>query len=258
MVSVKELEEKKAHLISMRPFEKSEEIDLRNKFIVGNTTNVESCKDAYTKVDKLLCINDDWNLGEALRHNSHSYFYYELLGIMSAYNYIQSILNYENKQHQIWEVTEEELQFINRLILDKFTYLAPFEKGFYRKGKNDKFGDDLLPNRSIFMKRLKRLISWYSLSQDDLFQKISLFHLKLEKNIHPFYDGNGRTGRVILNIELARHGYPLISLKYNNFNQYYLAFDEYRNNGNVELMKNLVMQEVDRELSQQILMKQKI
>lgn len=40
-----------------------------------------------------------------------------------------------------------------------------------------------------------------------LFRHLAEIHCRLEQ-IHPFLDGNGRTGRLVVNLMLVRHGYP--------------------------------------------------
>ena len=57
----------------------------------------------------------------------------------------------------------------------------------------------------------------------------SLAHYKFEK-IHPFGDGNGRIGRILMNYILWRAGYPMIIIEYANRKSYYkaLARDEAR------------------------------
>ena len=52
----------------------------------------------------------------------------------------------------------------------------------------------------------------------------SLFHLELEE-IHPFVDGNGRTGRLILDLMLMRRGYLPVNVKFEDRARYYDAFD---------------------------------
>ena len=46
-------------------------------------------------------------------------------------------------------------------------------------------------------------------------ERAALFHLKFE-GIHPFTDGNGRTGRLIQNLMLMQAGYPPINVKYSD------------------------------------------
>ena len=48
----------------------------------------------------------------------------------------------------------------------------------------------------------------------------ALFHHKFV-NIHPFQDGNGRTGRLLMNIFLMQAGYPLTIIQNNDRKKYY-------------------------------------
>lgn len=53
------------------------------------------------------------------------------------------------------------------------------------------------------------LLKWYNKNESRIhpFSLASIFHHKFEK-IHPFMDGNGRTGRMLLNYILIKKGYP--------------------------------------------------
>lgn len=153
-------------------------------------------------------------------------------------------------------LTENMLQGLNRTILYFYSVYLPCEKGFYRRGHDtDKIGDIILPNKEIFIPRLRELIFWYSKTDCDLITKLAIFHLKFLCDIHPFYDGNGRTARAFMNLELARNGYPMISLKYTNPNAYLELFDLYYQEHNEEPMKKLIIHNINKELDMQIKMK---
>lgn len=61
--------------------------------------------------------------------------------------------------------------------------------------------------------------------------RAALFHLIFE-TIHPFVDGNGRVGRLILNLELMKSGLPPINIKFSDVSKYYDCFNHYRANNN--------------------------
>ena len=80
-------------------------------------------------------------------------------------------------------------------------------------------------------------------------ERIARFHLEFE-GIHPFIDGNGRTGRLLLNLDLIQNGYPAINVKFADRKTYYAAFDEFYKNDNAEPMVEIVAEYVIERIKQ--------
>ncbi|HUC38538.1 MAG TPA: Fic family protein [Candidatus Acidoferrum sp.] len=84
----------------------------------------------------------------------------------------------------------------------------------------------LPPPAKEVKQRLTELFKWYHKEEEKMnaVELAARMHLKFE-TIHPFGDGNGRTGRLILNFILHKKGYPMSNIKYINRRGYYNALE---------------------------------
>ena len=85
----------------------------------------------------------------------------------------------------------------------------------------------------------------YNHDEEDIFTKITRYHIKFEK-IHPFEDGNGRTGRLLLNYELLKNDIPPVVISKEERVKY---FEFLRNNdstGLAEWLRSLSTEEKER------------
>jgi Fic family protein len=80
---------------------------------------------------------------------------------------------------------------------------------------------------------MERLILVYGGEMQKLHvvERAALFHLRFE-TVHPFIDGNGRVGRLRLNLELMKEGYTPVNVKFTDRIKYYDCFSHYRENNN--------------------------
>lgn len=91
-------------------------------------------------------------------------------------------------------------------------------------------GADFTPPKSNEVKReMKNLLFWYSRNKKGLHPIIlaAYFHAAFEY-IHPFVDGNGRTGRLLLNFILHKNNFPMINIPNSKKLEYYKCLEEAR------------------------------
>ena len=85
------------------------------------------------------------------------------------------------------------------------------------------------------------LLNWYH-AQDISLETLAEFHTRYEI-IHPFQDGNGRTGRIILFRECLRHDISPFIIEDANRPEYLEALKAYRQNGTVTELTTLFLKE---------------
>jgi len=91
---------------------------------------------------------------------------------------------------------------------------------------------------------LKKLIEWYQKNKDKYPRIIlaAVVHNQFE-NIHPFADGNGRVGRILLNNILIKHKLPPINIDFKNRIEYYDSLQAYEKNHNLKPTLQLYLKE---------------
>ncbi len=94
---------------------------------------------------------------------------------------------------------------------------------------------------------LKELVSWYEKNKKRYPPLVlaAVVHNQFE-NIHPFTDGNGRVGRLLLINILLKNGLPPVNIELENRKEYYEALQEYQNNGNIRSTVELLLKEYRR------------
>jgi Fic family protein len=111
---------------------------------------------------------------------------------------------------------------------------------FRKKGEYVRVGTHIAPAPEHVERMIESIISGYSADHSAYFtDKIARFHLDFE-TIHPFCDGNGRMGRVIINYQLGRFGFPNIIIRDKEKQTYYKAFGEYKDLKKTKIMEKII------------------
>ena len=153
----------------------------------------------------------------------------EAVGHKEAFDYICDLV--KNKT----PLSEDVIKRIHYLVLaDK-----PLDRGVYRKVPVKIVGAKHTPVQPYLIEpQMQSLLNMYEAIDEDFISKLARFHILFE-HIHPFIDGNGRTGRLLVNLELMKLGYPPIDIKFTDRKAYYDAFDSRGSGKGVSAMANL-------------------
>lgn len=94
---------------------------------------------------------------------------------------------------------------------------------------------------------LDKLIDNYNRDEKDIIEKVAKFHADFEK-IHPFGDGNGRTGRLLMNLELMKEGYPITIIRIEDRLEYYDSLEKAQTKNDYQDIINFVHENVKRSI----------
>ena len=91
---------------------------------------------------------------------------------------------------------------------------------------------------------LKELVKWYDANKQHYPPLLlaAIVHNRFE-DIHPFEDGNGRIGRLLLINILIKHGLPPVNIELEFRNEYYMALQTYERNNNIHPTLELILKE---------------
>lgn len=170
----------------------------------------------------------------------------EAYGVSQAVNYIRT-----NKEH----ISIELILKIHKLVFNN-------SKGFARKLRKpgqevvvaDNYGtivhQGAPQSRVLFL--LKQLVAWYDKHKKKYpgILLAAVVHNQFE-NIHPFADGNGRVGRILLNNILLKHNLPPINIELKNRFEYYKTLQAYEKEHDIKPTLNLFLKEY-KEMKKQL------
>lgn len=89
------------------------------------------------------------------------------------------------------------------------------------------------------------------ISDEIALKAAAYFHVKFE-NIHPFADGNGRTGRLLMNYILVLNRHPFIIIHEEDRKSYYTALASWDKNQDIEPMVNFLKEQTIKTWKNQI------
>ena len=218
------IEKKLEVLKEMRPLTEGELERLNEEFLVEyiyNSNAIEGNTLTMRETDMVLrgLTIDQKSLKEHL----------EVIGHKEAFDYVRQLVC-ENT-----EISEKVIKDIHYLVLaDKKE-----DRGIYRRIPVRIMGAAHEPVQPyLIIPKMEELLAEYKNSKEDIVTKLARFHIEFE-GIHPFIDGNGRTGRLLINLELMKAGYPPIDIKFTDRLKYYEAFDAYHIKHNLSAMADM-------------------
>lgn len=212
---IQRIDKLKHQLSTLRPLNAAELKRLREDFIIESSYNSNAIEgNTLTLRETALILRDGVTIAEkSIREHL------EVIGYKDAFNYLFELV--ANRE----PLTERTIKEIHSLVLMNDAE----NKGVYRRVPVRILGAENEPTQPhLIAEQMDALLANYAerLKQQHPIEAIAWLHLVFE-NIHPFIDGNGHTGRLLLNFELMKCGYLPVDIKFSDRATYYQCFDDY-------------------------------
>lgn len=224
----------KEQLDRRRPLTAGELKRLQDEFLVDYTYNSNAIEGNTLTLQETALVLEGLTVDQKPLKD-----HLEAVGHKDAFLYVQ-------------ELVRDKVSFSETIMKQIHTLVLmdrPEDRGIYRRIPVRIMGAYHTPPDPVMVPELmEHLVKEFPDSKLHPIERASLFHLKFE-GIHPFVDGNGRTGRLILNLFLMQNGYPPINVKFTDRKRYYDAFDSYYRDNDASAMVQMVAEYVEEQLN---------
>ena len=218
------IDKKKSELDSRRPLTEGEVERLTEQFVVEYTYNSNAIEG-----NTLTLRETDMVLRGLTIDRKPLKDHLEAVGHKEAFDFVRDLVKAQAP------LSESIIKQIHSLVLaDKRE-----DRGVYRSVPVKIMGAKHEPVQPYLIQpKMEQLLADYQSSTEHTIPRLARFHIEFER-IHPFIDGNGRTGRLLVNLELMKAGYPPIDIKFADRLAYYNAFDAYHEEQDSGAMEKL-------------------
>lgn len=212
---------------------------IQEQFQIEMTYNSNAIEgNSLTLKETFLVINEGMTIkGKPLKDHLEAKNHQEAL------EYLYDLIEKGKKQI----ISEQFIRNLHQLVMQE---TGKEWAGRYRNSNVIIVGADHKPPEAIDVPdEMRKLINWLREKRKKipLVELAALVHHKFVY-IHPFFDGNGRTARLIMNLFLMQQGYPLAMVLKNDRKKYY-RFLSQADKGNLAPFVNFIGQMVERSLN---------
>lgn len=233
---LKRIKDKKDQLSKLRPLPQSALQRLKSELSIEWTYNSNAIEgNTLTLQETRLVLEQGITVkGRNLREH------------FEAKNHEKAILFVEELAKPRYSLCERDILKVHSLVVENIE--SEFA-GRFRNGQVRILGANFIPPNFVKIPSLvKELVSYVNHNPDklDSVELVAKFHHRFVW-IHPFFDGNGRTARLLMNLILMKFGYPPAIILKNNRKQYYRSLN-LANKGDYKAFVLLIAQALERTL----------
>lgn len=160
------------------------------------------------------------------------------------------IIDYIRDKYKENEINKELILLLHQMLIGGID--DKIAGRFRNAGEYVRVGLHIAPAPEHVERMIETILLEYTSNLTDYFlEKIAKFHLDFE-TIHPFNDGNGRMGRILICFQLQRLGFPMIIIRDREKKEYYKSFTDYRDGKNTKTMEKVIALALMESLSKRI------